>query len=63
MISPETINTIYFPDEADHFLLELAVTAKAEMIVTGDKRLLKVKKAKGVKLLSPKQFCFNVKIR
>lgn len=62
ILSPKTINTIYFPDETDHFLLELAVTAKSEIIVTGEKKLLKVKKAKGVKLLSPKQFCFNFKI-
>ncbi|MCZ0932960.1 MAG: putative toxin-antitoxin system toxin component, PIN family [Oligoflexia bacterium] len=62
MVHPKTINTTYFPDETDHFLLELAVTAKAELIVTGDKKLLNVKKAKGVKLLSPKQFCFYFKI-
>ena len=62
MISPKPIDEIIFPDETDHFLLELAVSAKASVIVTGDKKLLSAKKAKGIQILSSKQFCLKFKI-
>lgn len=62
MIYPESINEVSFPDEKDHFLLELAVTAKSEIIVTGDKELLNVKKVRNIQILNPKQFCQQFKI-
>ena len=62
IIVPKPINEITFPDETDHFLLELAVSAKASVIVTGDKKLLSVKKTKGISILNPKQFCLKFKI-
>lgn len=62
MISPKPIDEIIFSDETDHFLLELAVSAKASVIVTGDKKLLSAKKAKGIQILNSKQFCLKFKI-
>ena len=62
IIVPEYIDEVIFPDETDHFLLELAVSAKALVIVTGDKRLLNIKRARGIQILSPKQFCLKFKI-
>jgi predicted nucleic acid-binding protein len=41
MVLPQPISEIVFPDENDHFLLELAATAQATIIVTGDKEMLK----------------------
>ena len=61
-ISSKSIDEIIFPDEADHFLLELAVSAKALVIVTGDKKLLNINRVKGILILNPKQFCLNFKI-
>ncbi len=62
MIFPEPIDEIIFPDETDHFLLELAITAKSEIIVTGDKELLGIKKVKNIRILDPRQFCQKFKI-
>ena len=62
MVFPKPINEIIFPDKTDHFLLELAVTAKAKIIVTGDKKLLDVKKVQTIQILNPKQFCNQFKI-
>ena len=63
IVFPASLSEVIFPDKTDHFLLELAVTAKAEIIVTGDKKLLNVKKVKKIQILSPKQFCMRFKIR
>ena len=62
MIFPKSISEVVFPDKKDHFLLELAITAKATFIVTGDKELLNVKKIKGILIYDPKQFCLKFKI-
>ena len=62
MVSPEPVSEVIFPDKTDHFLLELAISSRAEVIVTGDKRLLDVKKANGVFILTPKQFCLQFHI-
>ncbi|MDE0151389.1 MAG: putative toxin-antitoxin system toxin component, PIN family [Bdellovibrionales bacterium] len=62
MFNPKTISEVTFPDPTDHFLLELAVTAKAVFIVTGDKKLLDIKKARGIQILSPKQFCAKYRL-
>jgi putative PIN family toxin of toxin-antitoxin system len=63
MVLPQPLGEIVFPDENDHFLLELAVTAQATVIVTGDKALLNLKKIKSIEILSPQQFCQKLKIK
>ena len=62
MVLPKSINKVVFPDETDHFLLELAITAKAPVIVTGNKGLLSVKHVGDISILNPKQFCLKFKI-
>ena len=44
------------PDKDDLKFLELAVSAKANYIITGDKDLLNLKKINKIKILSPKEF-------
>jgi uncharacterized protein len=43
-------------DPADNKILECAVEADAEIIVSGDSHLLSVGSYKGIKILSPRQF-------
>ena len=62
-VLPRKIDRVTFSDENDHFMLELAVTGQASMIVTGDKALLKTKKVSGVEILSPDQFCRKLQIK
>jgi len=63
MVLPKALSEAVFEDKNDHFLLELAVTAQAAIIVTGDKALLKTKRVKGVEILNPQQFCRKLKIK
>ena len=44
------------PDKDDQKFLELAVSAKADYIITGDKDLLDLKEFNKIKILSPKEF-------
>jgi putative PIN family toxin of toxin-antitoxin system len=43
-------------DRDDDEILATALTAKAEIILTGDKDLLMLKEFQGIKILSPRQF-------
>ena len=43
-------------DPKDNMILELAVSGKADMIVTGDKDLLDLSPFEGISVLSPKDF-------
>lgn len=43
-------------DESDNRILECAVKAKADIIVSGDAHLLNLKEYKGIRLLKPAQF-------
>ena len=54
----ENIEKKYTPcrDLKDNFLLDLAVTAEADFLVTGDKDLLEIKTLENVKILSPTDF-------
>ncbi len=63
MVLPQPLDKVVFPDENDHFLLELAVTAQAAIIVTGDKALLNIKRIKGLEILNPQQFCRKLRIK
>jgi len=44
-------------DEADNRLLELAETCKAQYLITGNTKHFSIKKYKGTKIVSPKEFC------
>lgn len=62
IVLPQSVKDEVFPDKNDHFLWELALTAKAQIIVTGDKNLSKLKKIKGLEILSPERFCHKFKL-
>lgn len=43
-------------DPKDNMLIECALTAKAKFVITGDKKLLAMKKYGSIKLVSPEAF-------
>ena len=43
-------------DHKDDMILECALGADAEFVITGDNHLLKLKNFKGIKILTPKEF-------
>ena len=43
-------------DEADNYILECAVEAHADYIVSGDSHLLELKKCRSIQVVSPQQF-------
>lgn len=43
-------------DPKDNMFLELAVSAKADLIITGDKDLLELNPFRGTQIISPKEF-------
>lgn len=43
-------------DHSDHAILEAAVAARAEFLVTGDRELLDLKEYGGVRILNPREF-------
>lgn len=61
-VLPRPLKKQVFEDENDHFLLELALTVNASVIVTGDKKVLKAKRVKSTDILNPQQFCRKFKI-
>ena len=48
-------------DPKDNFILELAIKAKADFIVTGDKDLLILKSFRGIPIIKPKDFIIRLK--
>lgn len=56
-IKPKRMDINISLDIKDHFLLELAASAKADIIVSGDEELLGCVDYKGTKIMSPKSFC------
>lgn len=58
IIKPKKVSTVYFSDENDHFLLEIALTSRSQYIITGDKFILSYKKVTGVEIISPSFFSF-----
>lgn len=57
MVKPRHAVDIIQADESDNRILECALSGKAHVIVTGDKKhLLPVKEFKGIKILSPVEF-------
>tara|TARA_Y100000590_G_scaffold465971_1_gene639857 strand:+ start:813 stop:1229 length:417 start_codon:yes stop_codon:yes gene_type:complete len=62
-VLPRPISEKIFPDPDDHFLIELAVTAHALFIVSGDKGILNIKKFKKIEFLSPQQFCQKLNLK
>lgn len=60
VIEPESYLKVIRNDEADNYILACAVDAKADFLVTGDKRhLLPLKRYKGIRILTPRE-CLNI---
>ena len=45
-----------FKDDADNRILECALYGKADVLVTGDKEILKLKEYKGINIISLKEY-------
>ena len=58
MVSPKRKLKV-FSDEADNRILECAATAKVDVIVTGDKALLKHGEYKGISIISLREYLGN----
>jgi len=56
VISPEPLHGKICRDPDDVKVLSLAVTGKADLIVTGDKDLLVLKVVQGIPIVSPRDF-------
>jgi putative PIN family toxin of toxin-antitoxin system len=55
VVEPKTKISVV-SDEPDNRILECAVKAKADLIVSGDSHLLDLKEYKGIRILKPAQF-------
>jgi len=55
MVNP-TVRIRVLKDEPDNRILECAVSGKAEVVVSGDKKMLKLKEYEGVKIISLKEY-------
>ena len=56
IIQPKKKIKIIKKDPTDNKILECALEAKASFIISGDKHLLEIKKYKGIKIITPKEF-------
>ena len=56
VIKPEPLPKQFCRDADDDEVLAVAIAAKAEMILTGDKDLLVLEKFQGIRIISPRQF-------
>ena len=56
LVKPTVSVRIVKEDPDDDKIIEAALTAKVQYIVTGDKHLLKIKKYQNVKIVTPRAF-------
>jgi len=61
IIQPKIKLNIVKEDPNDNKIIECAVAGKAKYIVTRDKHLLKIKKYKNIKIVTPKEFLKRIK--
>jgi len=55
-VSPSFTLSVVERDKSDDRILECALEAKADYIISGDSRLLSLKEYQGIKILSPAEF-------
>lgn len=55
LVNPEESLNIVRDDEPDNRILECAVAARADVIVTGDQHLLKLKRFRGILIATPRE--------
>ena len=56
LIKPKLKLNIIKEDPADNRILECALQAKADFLISGNKHLIKLKKFKNIKILKPREF-------
>jgi putative PIN family toxin of toxin-antitoxin system len=56
IVSPNIKLHVIKEDPTDNIILECAYEAKAEFIVSGDKHLLKLKKFRNIRIVTPRKF-------
>lgn len=56
VVSPKEKLNVVKSDKTDNKIIEAAVEAEADYIITGDKHLLQIKKYQNVKIVSPSYF-------
>jgi uncharacterized protein len=56
IVEPEIIINFIPHDPSDNRVLECAITADCEYIISGDKHLLEIEEFESIKILSPDQF-------
>ena len=56
IVEPEIIINLILHDPSDNRVLECAITADCEYIISGDRHLLIIKEFETIKILSPDQF-------
>lgn len=62
MVYPVERLKIIKSDDADNRVLECALSAKVDYLITGDKKhLLPLKKIKGIRIVSPRDFALRVR--
>jgi putative PIN family toxin of toxin-antitoxin system len=61
IVNPNIKLKVIDEDTEDNKILECALKAKADVIVTGDKHLLKIGKFRKIKIVTPREFldCFS----
>ncbi|MFH1752357.1 MAG: putative toxin-antitoxin system toxin component, PIN family [archaeon] len=59
LVEPQTIIQEIKEDPDDNKILEAAVEAKANYIISGDKHLLRLEEFKGIKIVKVKEFLEN----
>ena len=56
IVEPETAVNLISPDPSDNRVLECAIAANCEYIISGDKHLLKIRDFENIEILSPEEF-------
>ena len=60
LVYPKKKLNIVKKDPKDNKILECTLEAKASFVISGDGHLLEIKKYKGIKILSPKEFLSKI---
>ncbi len=63
IVEPESIDTSVCRDKDDNAIIGTALQGKAEIIITGDDDLLVLKKYRGVKIITPREFWIHLKTK
>ena len=56
LVHPQETVQLITEDEPDNRILECAIEAKAEVVITGDEHLRRLKTFRGIPILSPGEF-------